>query len=420
MMVLAWVGLGLLLVLGAPLFVCLGGLALLLLAQAGLDWQIIAIEINRITSSPNLIVIPLFAYSGVLLARSGMPARSIEVARALFGWIPGAAAIVTLLIFEFFTAFTGASGISILATGPMLLSMLKGAGYSERFSLGLISSAGSLGVLLPPSIVVIFYGTLTRTPIETLFKAALLPGAVMVVALGAFCLWRGRLELKREPFEPRRLARALWVSRYELPMPVLVLGGIYLGFLTVAEAALALALYVTLIESLVLKEIHWRKHLPEVMLEAVELVGAILVVLGVALGLTNALIDAGLPEWVQETVTTHISGRVQFLLAVNVLLLLAGCVLDVFSAIILLVPILLPLAQLYEVHPLHLGVIFLANLEIGYSTPPVGLNLFVASLTFGRPMGEIVRAVLPFVLILLISVLVITFVPELTLWVVGG
>lgn len=416
--------LGLLLVvalfLGAPLFVCVGALALLLLSTVGLDPSVIAIEIHRITSSPNLVVIPLFSFAGVLLARSGMPGRFVELARASIGWIPGAAALVTLGAFEYFTAFTGASGVSILATGPMLYAVLRGAGYPDRFSLGLIASAGSLGVLLPPSVVVIFYGTLTRTPIDQLFLAGILPSLLMLVVLGAFCLWRGRRELAREPFELARFYRALWAARYEVPLPFLLLLSIYAGWLTLQEAASLSVLYLLVVEVGLLGELREKGMLVKLVVEAMMLVGAILVVLGVSLGLTNYFVDQGLPEQLAMWATSTLHTKVQFLLALNVLLLVAGCVLDVFSALVLLVPLLTPLALQFGVHPLHLGIIFLANLEIGYSTPPVGLNLFVASLTFKRPMGELIRAVVPFVLLLLLSVLVITFVPVLSDWPMEG
>jgi len=406
----------LLLLLGAPLFICLGALAYLLLTSVGLEPQVIAIEIYRITSSPNLIVIPLFAFAGVLMARSRMPHRMVELARATFGWLPGGAAIITLLSFEFFTAFTGASGISILATGGMLYHVLRGAGYSDRFSLGLISSAGSLGVLLPPSIVIIFYGTLTRAPIDVMFKAGLLPSAVMLTVLGGYCLWQGRLNLSREPFRLERFREALWAAKLEVPLPLLVLGGIYSGVITVTEAACVSSVYVLISEVVVHREIHWRRDLPGVALEAMTLVGAIIVVLGVALGLTNYLVDQGLPERLLEFSASYITTRVQFLLALNLLLLIAGCLLDVFSALILLVPLVTPLAVQFGVDPIHLGIIFLANLEIGYSTPPVGLNLFVSSLTFHRPLPQIIRSVVPFVLLLLVAVLIITFVPWLSTW----
>lgn len=416
MTLLLVVGLVILLLLGAPLFVVLGGLALLLLSTAGLDPQLIAIEIHRITSSPNLVVIPLFSFAGVILAHSGMPARFVALAKATVGWIPGAAAIVSLAAFEFFTAFTGASGISILATGPMMYTVLRGAGYPDRFSLGLISSAGSLGVLLPPSIVVIFYGTLTRAPIDTLFLAGLLPSLLMLVLLAIYCLWRGRQYLTREPFEVQQLKKALWDARYELPLPVCVLGGLYSGLLTINEAASLATLYIVIVEGLLYRELGGWKQLYQRVIESMMLVGAILVVLGVALGVTNYAVDQGIPDLLLEWATAHISTPWQFLLALNVLLLIVGCVLDVFSALVLLVPLVTPLAMQYGVDPVHLGIIMLANLEIGYSTPPVGLNLFVSALTFKRPMGEVVRSVVPFVLILLLAVLIITFVPWLSTW----
>ncbi len=409
----------LLFVIGAPLFICIGALTLLLLSAAGLDAQAIASEIYRIARSPGLVAIPLFAFSGVVMARSGMPGRLVELAGALVGWVPGAEAVVTLAIFELFTALTGASGVSILAVGAMLYSMLRQAGYSDRFSLGMLSSAGSLGVLLPPSIVIIFYGTLTTTPIDVLFKAGLVPSVVMLGLLGTYCVVRGRGRSTRTAFSWSRLRRALWRARYELPLPVLIVGGTLSGLITVEEIACLTASYVLVIEVWVYRDVPLKSALSGAAVETMTLVGAILMVLGVALGLTNYLVDQGVPEALVAWTADRVTSRTAFLLALNAALLVAGCLLDVFSALILLVPLVTPLAMYYGVHPVHLGIIFLANLEVGYSTPPVGLNLFVSALTFKRPLLEVIRAVVPFVLLLLGGVLIITFVPQLTTWVVS-
>ncbi len=406
----------LLLLLGAPLFVALGGLTLGLLFAAGLDWALIGVEMSRMLSSPNLVVIPLFACAGVLMAKSGMPERFVNLAQALIGWIPGAAALTVLVSFEFFTAFTGASGVSILAAGSMLYGIMRGAGYSDRFSLGLIGSAGSLGVLLPPSIVVIFYGTLTRTPIDALFRAALLPGAVMGLLLGGWCIFRGYAHVERTPLRWRAVIEAFSAARYEIPLPVVVLGGIYSGWITINEAATLTAIYLLVVEGLLYRDIPSWSMLADIIVEAMQIVGAIVVLLAVSLGLTNYMVDQGFPDLLRGLFVDHVHSRVEFLLMLNAILLMAGCFLDVFSALILLVPLLTPIAMAYGVDPLHLGIIFLANLEVGYSTPPVGLNLFVSSLNFGRPLGEIIRAVVPFVLLLILSVLIITFVPELSTW----
>ncbi len=402
--------------LGTPLFVCLGILTLLLLWSVGLDPQVVAIEIYRISRSPGLVAIPMFAYSGVVMARSRMPVRFVGLAQALVGWLPGAAAVVTLAIFELFTALTGASGLSILAVGGMLYSVLRNAGYSDRFSLGLISSAGSLGVLLPPSIVIIFYGTLTSTPIDVLFKAGLLPTAVMLGMLGAYCAWKGMGSGTRTPFSWRRLASAAWEARFEIPLPLLVIGGAYSGVITISEIACITALYVTIVEVALYRDVGLKDIAVTIPVETMKLVGAIFVVLGVALGLTNVLVDQGIPEHLIAWSAGFISSKVGFLIALNLLLLALGCMLDVFSALILVVPLVTPLALSHGVHPVHLGIIFLANLEVGYSTPPVGLNLFVASLAFKRPLVDTMRAALPFVLILMIGVLIITFVPALSTW----
>ncbi len=403
-------------VLGTPLFICIGALTLLLLRAIGMDPQVVAIEVYRIARSPGLVAISMFAFAGVVMARSGMPGRFVDLAKALVGWIPGAAAIVTLTVFETFTALTGASGMSILAVGGMLYGVLRKAGYPDRFSLGMISSAGSLGVLLPPSIVIIFYGTLTSTPIDVLFKAGLLPSAVMLGVLGTYCVLRGMRAGTRTPFSWSRLAAATWATRYEIPLPFLVLGGAYTGIITIAEIACITALYVLVVETVVYGDVPLRKAVGDLAVETMMLVGAIVVVLAVALGLNNVLVDQGIPERLVHWSAGVISSRVGFLLALNLLLLAMGCMLDVFSALILAVPLLTPLAMSHGIHPVHLGIIFLANLEVGYSTPPVGLNLFVASLTFKRPLLEVMKSVLPFVLLLLLGVLIITFIPQLSTW----
>lgn len=411
---------------GLPLFVALGGLTMLGYISLESDIQNLVIEMSAVASAPALVAIPLFTFAGYLMADSGTPSRLVRVARATVGWMPGGIAVVAVVACAFFTAFTGASGVTIIALGGLLFPILQKEGFPEKFSLGLLTSGGSLGLLFPPSLPVILYaivagGNGASVDIDRLFTASLLPGILLVLfmaAYSAFVALRSP-EVKRIPFEVKELLGAIREARWELPLPVLILWGIYGGWLTVNEAAILTVLIALVVECALYRDLHFIRDVPRIAVKSVVLVGAILMILGVALGLTDFMVTAGIPDLILETIQANVSSRIGFLLALNVFLLVVGCLLDVFSAIIVVVPLIIPLANAYQVDPLHLGVIFLTNLEIGYLTPPVGMNLFLSAFRFQRPLLSLYRAAIPFITVLLLALAVITYVPELSLFLVS-
>jgi len=409
-------------VLGAPLFALIAAIALLGFHAAGQEGVAVAVEFYRLADMPALIAIPLFTLAGYLLAESQAPQRLVRISNALLGWLPGGLAIVAVIACAMFTAFTGATGVTIVALGAVLYPALLQAKYGERFSLGLLTASGSLGLILVPSMPLILYGVVAQqfhtTPpvsIDALFKAGILPCLLMVVLLSIYSIWHAqRVHVARERTSARELLAALRDAAWEIPLPFVVLGGIYSGKLAASEAAAATALYVLIVTVLIRREIPARK-LPLVAREAMLLVGAILVILGFSLALTNWLIDSEVPEKLFQAIQGSITSKGVFLLVLNLFLLVFGMLLEGFPAIIILVPLVLPVALHYDVDPVHLGIMFLANLQLGIFLPPVGMNLFIASMRFGKPVITLVRASIPFFLILLAAVLVITYWPELSL-----
>jgi len=419
-MVLFGIALLLLALLGAPLFAVIAASAMWGYYQADIDLSAVAIEFFSVGTMPFLLAIPLFTFAGFVLSESGAPRRLVRITRALLGWMPGGLAIVSLAACAFFTAFTGASGVTIIALGAILYPALTQAGYPERFNLGLVTSAGSLGLLFAPSLPLILYGVVAQQSIDELFRAGVLPGLLMLIMLSGWSLWVNRHQ--RQPlsdFSWREVAGAMRESAWEIPLPVVVLGGIYSGLIGVSEAAAVTALYVVFVEVFMLREIPLRE-LPRIMRESMLLVGGILIILGVSLASTNIMIDAGVPQKLLAVVEQFVSGPLTFLLLLLVFLLILGAILDIFSALVLVVPLILPVAAQYDIHPIHLGIIFLAAMQLGYLTPPVGLNLFIASYRFEEPIVRVYLATLPFLLILLISVIIITYMPALSLWLLPG
>lgn len=416
---------------GAPLFSVLGGMGLLNFAGTDIDLQVMTEEHYKLATNPHLITIPLFTMAGFLMAESRAAARLVRVARALMGWLPGGLGIVVVASCAFFTTFTGASGVTIIALGGLLYPILLQERYPEKFSLGLITSSGSIGLLFPPSLPIILYGIVAVTSIDELFIAGIVPGMIFLAVLSIYSLVVGRKHrVNRTPFEFREARAAIWEAKWELAVPVVVIVAIYgipgvtTGLVTVAEASAICAIYLVIVEVFVYKDIKlWSSDpdepsLPRVIREAMVMVGAILVILGVALGLTNYLIQEQVPMKLLELIEGHIQSRVTFLMALTVFLLIVGCLMDIFSAIIVVVPLITPIAAQYGVDPVHLGVIFLANLEIGYITPPVGLNLFISSLAFDKPVVALYRMALPFLFMMLGALLLITFNEGLSLWLV--
>jgi len=413
--VTAAIVLGLLALAGVPLFVVIAGGALWGYYQGGIDLQAIAIEIFGVAEMPILTAIPLFTFAGYLLSEGGAPARLVRVSQALLGWLPGGLAMISLAACAVFTAFTGASGVTIIALGALLYPALKQAGYPENFNLGLITTSGSLGLLFAPSLPLILYGVVAKVSIDDLFVAGVMPGVLMIVLLAAWSFWVNRKSAAPlADFSKREAFSALWAARWEIPLPIIVLGGIYSGFFAVSEAAAVTAIYVLGVEMLVMRQVSWRR-LPMIMRESMVLVGGILLILGVSLASTNVMIDAGVPGMLFEAVSGLVSGPTSFLWLLLAFLLVLGAILDIFSAIVLVVPLLLPVAAGYGIDPIHLGIVFLAAMQLGYLTPPVGLNLFIASYRFNKSITGIYAATMPFLMILLLAVMIITFVPALSL-----
>ncbi len=435
----AWIGVGLavLALLGTPLFIVIGattclGLYLTVQMQAepafftngphdeGIGGAIYTSWLDKMGTSSLFIAIPLFTFAGTLMSESKAPTRVINVCRAILGWLPGGLALVTLVTCCLFTAFTGASGVTIIALGGLLFPILLREKYPERFSLGLLTTGGSLGLLFVPSLPVIIYGLVARVDIERLFLAAVLPGVILVVFLFATCFAVAiAAKVPRHQFSGQELLKSVRGVVWELPLPVLVVGGIYSGVITAPEASAVTAFYVIVTTVFVYKDVKLAELLGVVRRASV-LVGAILMIMGTALGFTDWLTIEEIPQKILGVMQEHIDNRVAFLISLNIFLLVVGCLMDIFSAILVVVPLIGPVAHEFGVDPYHLAVIFLVNLEIGYSTPPVGINLFIASLRFRRPVFALYRASVLFIGVLLVALMLITYVPAITLGFFSG
>jgi len=416
---------------GAPLFVVIGASGLLNFEAAGTPLPVMAGEHYKLATNPHLITIPLFTLAGFLMAESRAADRLVRVSRALLGWLPGGLGIVVIASCAFFTTFTGASGVTIIALGGLLYPVLLRERYPEKFSLGLITSSGSIGLLFPPSLPIILYGIVSKTSIDELFIAGIVPGMIFLAVLAAYSLYVGRKnKVNRTPFELGEALSSIWMAKWELMVPVVVLVSIYgipgltEGLVTIAEASAICAIYLLVVQVFISKDIKlWASdpHTPDlfkVIRESIVMVGAILIILGVALGLTNYMVNEEIPMKILALIQDRITSKFTFLIALTIFLLIVGCLMDIFSAIIVVVPMIIPIAAVYGVHPVHLGIIFLANLEIGYITPPVGMNLFISSLAFNKPVVQLYKMALPFLLLMLTALLIVTFNEGLSLWLV--
>jgi len=399
---------------GGPLFAALGGVALWLFLVDGVPIASVPADAYRLAVHPTLPSIPLFTLAGFLLAEGNSARRLLDLFRAVVGWIPGGTAIVVAVLCAFFTTFTGGSGVTILALGALLLQALAADGYRDRFAVGLVTSSGSLGLMFPPAVPLIFYAIVAHLPMEDLFKGGLIPGALAVAATAVYGVREGRKLGASHPFSWRALGRAAAAAKWELALPVLVIVLLFSGRATVVESAAAAAVFAAVVQVAIHREVPL-KRLPRVIFDASVLVGGVLLILCAALGLTSWLVDAQVPSHLLGWAQQHLGSKWVFLLALNLLLILVGCLMDVFSAIAVVVPLIAPLGLAFGVDPIHLGIIFIANLELGFLTPPVGVNLFLASYRFERPILSVTRAVLPWLAIRAAVVLLITYVPFLTL-----
>ena len=413
-----WPGLSLLLlatVLGGPLFAVIGGAAVLLFLGEGTTAMAVPAESYRMGVSPHLPAIPLFTLTGFLLAEGGVAQRLLRLFRALFGWIPGGTAVVCASLCAVMTVFTGGSGVTILVLGGILFQALRADGYRDRFSLGLLTASGSLGLLLPPALPLILFGIVAKVPIEDLFIGAVLPGILLVTLIAGWGVREGLVSgTQRTRFTWREARAAVWEARFEVLLPVVLLVALFGGFATLVESAALTVVYAFVVQTFVHRDLSVRRDLLRVLRECLVLLGGVLLILAVAMGLTGYLVDAEIPARLVEFAQERIESRFVFLLGLNLFLLLVGCLMDIFSATVVVVPLIAPLGAAYGIDPIHLGIIFIANLELGYLTPPVGLNLFLASYRFERPLLDVYRAALPMLLILGVGVLLITYVPVLT------
>jgi C4-dicarboxylate transporter DctM subunit len=405
--------------LGAPIFVLMGGAALILFFTQGDPIASIPLDHYDQVTNPLLATLPLFTLTGYLLAESGASRRLVRLFTAWTGHWRGGAAVATVLGCAFFTAFTGGSGVTILALGGLLMPVLLAAGYAPRPALGMMTGAGSLGVLLPPCLPLILYSIIGQVSLEQMFLGGVLPSLVLMGFAIAWGIWAAPTQTARHRFDAREAWRAAWDAKWELALPVIPLVLIFGGYALPVQAAALTALYAFVIETFIHDDLRKNGRMLPLMVECGVLVGGVLLILGTAMGFTNWLVTEHVPDNLATAFSTHIEQPWMFLLLLNVFLIVVGCVMDIFSAIIVVAPLIVPLGTVFGIDPVHLGVIFLANLELGYLTPPVGLNLFLSAYRFDKPLLEVARATLPMMLVLLAAVILITYVPAISTWLPG-
>lgn len=398
--------------LGLPLFIALGGIAYVLLAASGASLEVIPNEAYTMLTGNSIAAIPLFTIAGFVLSESKAGERLVGLFRNLFGFLPGGLAVVSVFVCAFFTTFTGASGVTILALGGLLYFILTDKhAYEEHYATGLLTASGSIGLLFPPSLPVILYGVVAGVSIKDMFLGGIIPGIIMVVALSLSGVYSAvKFDIPRSPFSVKATIGALRSSAWEVFLPVFILILYFTGITTLVETGAVAVLYIVVVEVFIHQDKRL-KDLPDIVLKSIPIIGGVLVILAVARGLSYYIIDMELPMRLTEWVRSVISSRFLFLLLLNIVLLITGCLMDIYSAIMIVAPLVIPVASIFDIHPVHLGIIFLSNLELGFLTPPVGMNLFLASYRFEKPLAKIYRDVLPFFLILFGMVLIITYVP---------
>ncbi|MBI4656123.1 MAG: TRAP transporter large permease subunit [Elusimicrobia bacterium] len=401
--------------LGTPVFSLIGALAVYLFHASEIDSSAVIVEMMRLASLPSLIAVPLFTFSGYVLAESKAPRRLLNLAESLFGFLPGGLAVVCLAAAALFTAFTGASGVTIIALGGLLYPMLIKQGYPEKFVLGLLTTTGSLGLLFPPSLPIILYGLVAKISISDLFRAGILPGILLIAVLSIYAVYISKKSnISKTVFSAGNIKSSIMEAKWEIPLPFVIIGGIYNGFFTAGEAASIMAFYVLIVEAFIYKDLDIFRDIPQIAVKSMLLVGAIFAVLGTALGFTNYLIDAQIPNRIFAWLHSFVDSKIIFLLILNAFLLVINMI-EIFSAIIIVVPLIVPVAAQYGIDPVHLGIIFLLNLEIGYMTIPLGLNLFLSSSRFEKRLTEVYSAVIVFWLILLVMLGLVTYFPQISL-----
>ena len=404
---------------GTPLFIIVSGSSMFIFHYvSNVDISSSIIESVRLANAPGIMAIPLFVLAGYILVDSKASHRLVNLSNASIGWLPGGATMVTVVACSAFTAMTGASGITIVAIAALMYPYLLEEGYSEKFSMGLVCTTGNIGLLFAPSLPIILYGMVTQVDITQLFIAGMIPGIFIGLVVCAYgMIYAIAKKIPTIPYSNTNLKKALWEAKWEIPLPFIVVGGIYGGIVTVSEAATLTAVYVLIAECVIYREIK-TKRLMAIFWESAIMTGAILCVLAGAMGLTNAFVDLHMAERIMAVITTTFQSKWTFLIALNFFLLFVGCFLEIFSAIIVVAPLIIPTALAYGIHPVHLGIIFLSNMEVSYMCPPVGLNLLLANLRFGVPMTKLYVYVLPFLIRMIISLLIITYFPQMSLWLI--
>jgi tripartite ATP-independent transporter DctM subunit len=409
------------LVLGTPVFVAMAALALFFFFRDGLPVTAVSAEVYRLISSPTLPAIPFLTACGYVLAESNASLRLLRFFKSLLGWMPGGLAVIVIAVCALFTTFTGGSGITVIAIGGLVLPMLLAEGYPEGFSIGLVTAAGSLGLLFPPSLPVILYSVVAGTreqnvPAGSLYLAGVAPGALMIAMVAAYAVRKGlTLRIPRQSFSPEEVLRSFWEAKWELAIPVFVVVLFLTGKASLVETAAAAFVFAMFVETVVTRDLHVFRTLPAALVKSSVLTGAVLILLSSAMGITSYIVDAQIPDAAATWVRSHIDTQWLFLLTLNGLLLVVGSVVEIYAAIVVLAPLVVPIAAAFGVHPVHLGIVFLANLEAGFLMPPMGLNLFLSSSRFGKPLTSVTRYAFPFLLIMAAAVLLITYVPDLSL-----
>ncbi|MEN8221654.1 MAG: TRAP transporter large permease subunit [Acidobacteriota bacterium] len=406
-------------VFGLPIYVIIGGIGYLLFAGAGEPLEIISNEAYTMLISASIPAIPLFTLTGFILSESKAGERLVKLFRSLFSWIPGGLAVMAILVSGFFTTFTGASGVTILALGALLSYVLVKGKYKKDFSVGLLTASGSIGLLFPPSLPIIIYGVTAQISIKDMFVGGIVPGIVMITAMAAYSIYYAKKnKVEKEPFDVREAFSAFKESIWEVLLPFIILASYFGGLTTLVESAGIAVIYSLVVEVIIKRDLKL-KDLSNVVLKSIPIIGGVLIILACAKGLSYFIVDAEIPMKLTEWVKVNISSKYVFLLMLNLALLVTGMFMDIFSAIMVVVPLILPLGEIFGIHPVHLGIIFLANMELGYLTPPIGLNLFLSSYRFEEPVGKIYKYVIPFFIIQIIAVLLITYLPFISTFLLG-